>query len=652
MQYNPKLFGRPALWAALAVSLLSCLAVQAANAAPSTVWTVEGNDSRGPYTGRVELIPDTGAYRFIRVIDYADAVTVEDGRHLSWVWQGRALPAPDGSLAISVNLKKADFIKSRGLLTRTAADAKPILVTGRFIRNQNQMQGFFSGPDFPFNESWNWPVPGVDQPIFDEKVRETPTQSVIPRMPRDLLFNQFSSYHALPEVKPYVNRREFRNPLHTAIADRTDFDFYQQNPVRLRVISKIIDPISLQETLARADAYKWSLTGKADFFEKLTASQMIDPDTGLLFEFVDNYGKGFPSHDAALWTGAYAASQFLRYQITRDPEALTRLAKSAEGLLTLLDITPDPRIFARTLRKAQGNPVPPWYPGTGAISGVLEWKAGGNNDMFKGVMFGLAVAQAALCEQPRFEQPTGYVILCDRLKKAVVRVVLQLNEAQGSSYNRLAALWLAAYATGNPDAIAAAKQEWNRQARSLADGGNTLYRYGMADWSGTHLAAVQYLLFNLLAERYPLPGIDSKPVLRRGVENIYQQFAKVPMGLWSVAFAKLGTMPHADAAQSALWRLRELPAPKTQLHIDHRISPDFVMSPFPSAFWKYDWAVNDRTQSLRMYPLFEASAYTVYDWTHSPLSYQANIVGGNLPGADYLLAYWLGRALGVFSDSD
>jgi hypothetical protein len=124
------------------------------------------------------------------------------------------------------------------------------------------------------------------------------------------------------------------------------------------------------------------------------------------------------------------------------------------------------------------------------------------------------------------------------------------------------------------------------------------------------------------------------------------------MGLWSVAFAKLGTMPHADAAQSALWRLRELPAPKTQLHIDHRISPDFVMSPFPSAFWKSDWAVNDRTQSLRMYPLFEASAYAVYDWTHSPLSYQANIVGGNLPGADYLLAYWLGRALGVFSDSD
>jgi hypothetical protein len=613
----------------------------------STVWTVAGQDSRGSYAGKAELIPDAGAYRFIRVIDYSDAVKVENGRSLSWVWQGRAKPAPNGGITVSVVLNKADFIRSRGSLVRSdKADVLPVLVTGQFSLNQGEMKGLFKGPDGETTETWALPVQGGAQPIFVEHVTETPTHSVIPKNTRIMLFNQFSGYHALPEVQPYVNRPEFRNPLHTVISDKTDFDFYQQNPGRLRVVNKPIDAISLQETLARADAYKWSLAGKADFYERLTSEKMVDPATGMLFEFVDNFGKGYPSHDAALWTGAYVAGQYLRYWTTGHADALTHIAKSTDGLLTLLEITPDPRIFARTLRKAEGNPIAPWYPGNGPFSG-LEWKQGGNNDMFKGVMFGLTAAQAALCDQPK-----GNDGLCARLKADVVRVVFNLNEAQGSGYNRLAALWLAAYATHEPVAIAAASKEWNRQASALANGSNTLYWNGITDWSGTHLAAVQYLMFNVLSIRYPLPGIDTKAVLKSGVENIYRQFAKVPMGLWSVAFAKLGTIPHADAASSALWRLREFPAPKRQLDIDHRIRPDFVMSPFPSASWKNDWAVNDRTQSLRMYPLFEASAYTVYDWKQSPLEYKANNVGGNFPGADYLLAYWLGRLTGVFSSTD
>ena len=114
----------------------------------------------------------------------------------------------------------------------------------------------------------------------------------------------------------------------------------------------------------------------------------------------------------------------------------------------------------------------------------------------------------------------------------------------------------------------------------------------------------------------------------------------------------LGTLPHSDAAQAALWRLRELPAPKPRLAIDHRIRSDFVMSPFPSAPWKFDWEDNDRTQSQRMMPLFEASAYTVYAWKHSPLEYKASSVAVDYPGADFLFAYWLGRSLDLFTAAD
>jgi hypothetical protein len=620
--------------------------VGAAGQSSSTVWSVQGLDSRGAYTGQVELIPDGAGYRFIRSIDYDTSVKVEDNRFLSWVWQGTAVPEPNGTINISVALKKTDFIRSRGSLVRAPVDAQPTRITGRFVPQGGIMQGQFSGLDVTASETWALPVQGGLQPIFQENRRESPTHNAIPASTRNALFAAYASYHALPEVKPYINRPEFRAPIHTAISDTTDFDFYQQNPNRLRVVNKIIDPISLQETLVRADAYKWTLAGKADFYQRATAEMGIDATTGMLFEFVDNRGRGYPSHDAALWTGAYTASQYLRYRLTGDSVALNNIAKSADGLLKLLEITGDPRVFARTLRKAEGNPMAPWVAGKGEFAD-LEWKQGGNNDMFKGVMLGLAVAQASLCDQP-----TGNDALCARIRNDSTQVVYRLNEAQGSSYNRLAALWLAAYSTRNTLALSEARKEWNRQSSSLASGSNTVYANGTADWSGTHLSIVQYLMFNLLSERFPLPGIDTKTVLRKGVENVYRQFSRVPMGLWSVAFATMGTMPHADAKNDALWRLREIPAPKTQVDIDHRIRPDYVMSPFPSLPWKFDWTKTDRTQSLRAYPLFEASAYNVYDWKQSVLDYKANTVGGQLPGVDFLLAYWLGRTLGVFASDD
>ena len=76
------------------------------------------------------------------------------------------------------------------------------------------------------------------------------------------------------------------------------------------------------------------------------------------------------------------------------------------------------------------------------------------------------------------------------------------------------------------------------------------------------------------------------------------------------------------------------------------------MSPFPSSPWKMDWSSQDRTQSLSAMPLFKGSAYRGYTWKENILGYNANNVGGELPGADYLIAYWLGRSIGVFKESD
>jgi hypothetical protein len=616
---------------------------------------VNGSDALGSYSGSVELIPAGApqAYRFIRVIDYAPWVVVEGGRSLSWVWEGAATEWPGGAVSVSVALQKADFVRSRdtagGSLVRTVEDALPVQVTGYFEPWMGGLAGRFAGLGISANETWSSPVPSGQLPIFMKQVFELPTHGPIPADRRDSLFRTFSSFHALPEVQPYVNRPEFQNPVHTLVVDFTDFNFYQQRQTALRVVDKVIDPISLQETLARADAYKWSLAGKAAFFDQDVAKVSVDPATGMLFEFILQGVWGIPSHDSALWTGAYVASQAYRYRVTRSPEAMANLIRSVQGLMTLMEITGDRRTFARTLRAATGNPPPPWYPGTGLYA-ALEWKEGGNNDMFKGVMFGLAHAHALLCEYP-----TGNDQLCARIRFNVTQIADNLSVAQPSGQNRLAAQWLAAYVTRNFSYLLRATAEWTVQAPILSQGNVTVvYQDGIADWSGTHLAFVEYMMFTLLAERYPLPGIDAGSTLRHGIENIYQQFARLWMGLWSVPFAKLGTTPHDDAAWIAGWRLREVPAPQTQMNVDHRLRSDFVMSPFPVSPWKGDWAQpgTDRTQSLRSYPLFEAMTYTVYDWKEPPFMYRGDSTGLSYPGADYLIAYWLGRHLGVFSESE
>ncbi len=609
-----------------------------------TVWAVSGSDVRGDYTGQAELIPDGQAYRFIRVIDYDSAVQVENGRSLSWVWQGVGLLNTNGSLAIQVALQRADFIKRRGSLVRTAADAQPVAVQGRFVQATGTFAGSFSGPGIAAMEIWSSPNPTGPRPIFERRVTELPTHGTLSEAERAALFLGFSSYHALPEIQPYVDLPEFKNPVHRVIIDQTDFEFYQQHPNALRVVGKVLDPISLQETLARAEAYKWTLGDKAAFYDQHVAGKSIDAATGMVFEAVADTVGGIPSHDSALWTGAYVASQAYRARVTGVPAAVNNIVRSVQGLLTLAEITGDRRTFARTLRAAKGNPTPPWHAGQGPYA-ALEWEEGGNNDMFKGLMYGLTTTHALLCERP-----TGHAALCARIRSNVKQIADRLELTQDHGLNRLAALWLAAYVTRNLPYLLRATEEWNLQAPILQQGNITMvYKNGIADWSGTHLALVEYMMFRLLAERYALPGIDAGSTLRHGIEKIYRTFAKVRLGLWSVPFAKLGTSPHPDAAETARWRLRELPAPKPQLDVDHRIRPDYVMSPFPSAPWKQDWTQNDRTQSLRSYPLFEASAYTVYDWKQSPFEYRSNNIGLAYPGVDYLIAYWLGRYLGVFS---
>jgi hypothetical protein len=64
--------------------------------------------------------------------------------------------------------------------------------------------------------------------------------------------------------------------------------------------------------------------------------------------------------------------------------------------------------------------------------------------------------------------------------------------------------------------------------------------------------------------------------------------------------------------------------------------------------------VTDGYQSLYSYPYFAGTANASnWTWRSNPFLFDFSNVGGNvISGADYLLAYWMGRYYNVIAETD
>ena len=607
------------------------------------VWSIAGEDAIGKYVGETELVPEGGAFRFTRVIRYTET-TVEDGRELHWVWQGIASGDEHG-LAIDVSLRRADFVKARGALARTDADKLPLAVTGLVKDEQGVFGGTFTGEGIAAEERWFERVPSGAQPIFAGVERTfTPSHPPPTSNYKNNAFALFETFHALPQVAPHASHPDFQAAVHGFHRDTTDFAFYRENPDALRVVNKIVDPISLQETLSRANAFRSTLGEKAAAFDA-EMEALVDPIAHMVpAQVAAATGERYPSGDGALWTATYLASQAFRFLETGEPEARANVAETLEGLLTLQEITGDWTTFARTLRPATGAPAENWVAGAGPFA-HLEWMSGGNNDMLKGLLYGYTTAWVVLCQEP------GSEAQCARLRTNAKHLADDVAVAQ-NGINGLTSAWLAAVVSGEWSYRVEAMGHWSAQKDVVKNGNAMIYEQGIADWSGTHLNAVQYVTMELLAQHFEVAtGEPSRDVIEQGVVWAHGEVADQRLTLWNLLDAGLADEPHPAALDEMRWRLREMPCPKTAAHVDLSIRADFVLSPYPALPWKNDWTVRDRTQSLRGVPVFE-KFFDDYVWKSNPMGYRQDSTGLLTPSSDYLHAYWLGRHLGVVSETD
>ncbi|MBX3219177.1 MAG: hypothetical protein KF795_01580 [Labilithrix sp.] len=599
------------------------------------VWSVSGKDARGAYQGQAEVRSAGGKLQFIRSIRY-DAVKVEDGRALHWTVTGEAKGDPKSELALEVVLDNRGFIAKRGDVEHKLADA-PIAVGGKVVLESGKGKASYNGAAIAGNEVWQKRTANGAEPIFAVSRTISTGHAPPSALTKQAFWSTYTSFRALPAVAPYVTRPEFDAAVHGHIVDTTDFAFYRANPDAIRVVSRSIDAISTQEALARANAYRKTLAEKATGFDHEIEAEFIEPTTGML---LDAAPAGQPKEvhfSAALWTGIYMASQVYRFEVTGDAKAKANAMKALDGILKLQEVTGNWKVFARAIRPQTGNTGGGWHAGAGALSN-LEWLEGGNNDMMKGLYIAYVLGHRLLCL-------SGSDPLCARIRTNARHLADDVNVDRGS--DELDSAWLTAVVTSDvltkAQYQAKAEVAWTA-SKVVITNNTTLYEQGTADWSGLNLGFVGNVFHMLLADRYNVGG-DAKAAFKGVIADVSTNLKKQRLPLWNLLGAAYsGQPPDKAAADDVLWRLREMPFPKPVHHVDHRINPDFCMSPYPALPWKNDWTTTDRTQALRSVPLFEEALDTFRFRTE--MRYAGDIAA-RPPAPEYLIAYWFGRKHGL-----
>jgi hypothetical protein len=613
-------------------------------------WDVAGTDPvLGAYSGTVVVATSGTGYTAQRLVTYAKKLP--DGRSLMAAWNATAT-AQQGGLQVSVALRRGHVMSRVGMLARGPADLLPLDLSAQltaaapvtFFQIGTQVSGTFSGTLPGPTETWTRSTTVAPLfPVKDETL--VPTHPVPPAALKAASFAIYSRYYTLPAIIPYENRPEFQAAIHSNPVDHTARDFYQASGHTCVVIlDEIVDGISIAEESIRADSFSQKLCEKEARFDSDIKTLHLATN-GFLTAVVPGTTQRMTSGDGALHEGVWVASQAYRYMVTQDPEALANVQAGVAALCVLVDISPDKTTFARAIEDTAINAAG-WTKGTGAYAN-LEWLPGGNNDMLHGIDYGFT---AALLVLPASDPLRAQIGVQSRSLLTSCSLAQSGNHELFQSY--------ACWNTTNDPAIQARYQNAltgtsnlvNRLWMSQGDGMVNLW--GISDWSGHHLAQVDFCGLRILGGANPSADeLSWRGTSATGLAAAFHNVGPCRECLLAVA-AAAASVPLADGQAKDL--LMEFPCPKPvgDDDIDMRVDGAFCMSPYPSVPWKNDWMTNPgRMQSIDGSPLFYKGPGDNY-FNGNPFSFSDGVSAWRWPGQDYLHAYWLARLAGTIGPQD
>jgi hypothetical protein len=679
----------------LSFCLLLCINNLSLASSIEGIYSFSGKDYVGTYTGKAEVRWQNGHYKLVKLKDYTE-LKVQDF-HISSAVEGRAELNLDGSITMTYDLDVVGYIKHADGFIREANFNKntPISITEILIpkdtanKYSGKYSGYYQGKYYKYSESWRKIGALQIQPIWTNQRIDLPTTDNLRASSLGIITTLHPNYYqaeynALPQIAPYTQRQEFKNSIHYWVFDPTDYNYYQQNPNRVRVIQKVIDPISIAEAKLRNSAYRYNLKAKAAFFDKQVSKLQIN-ELGFVSQW-DEWEKRYRHDgDALIWTGVYVSAMAKKYLVTRDASALNKMLKSLNAIINAIDIVrtnPNDKLahtFARTimLDRGRANHNPEWRRGRMQYSefSAVEYKRGGNNDMSRGIMIAAywsTKALRSLSSHKYAEITKRYGDIRTRMIEALIALryehkPLFINNCGFSKvykvnkWPRSMQLNLVLYYMLRDKPNYQYILEWNKDIRECyrrlkiysktTEWNLTNIAGVVSDWSGNHLKIwsfyLNYLGFVDAAGEHSEEAND----YRKFLEDADEHMLTHRMGLFKLISGTLRNKPNRPFwIEQALWRLREIPTIRGKYEIDWTINPKHTASPYPELIWKYRRAkAADRVQSLRAYPLFESAASSYY-WKDNPFNLYKGPIRTGLSGIDFLIAYWFGRYHGVIKN--
>ena len=651
------------------------------------IYHVTGHDYIGEYTGTIEVrLTDIGR-QIIRLIDYTNYTF--KNYSVSSASTGGAMLYPDRSLHLMINYNTVGFIKSAESMERDSnfQNNHPAVFNGVMMPSgPEKYSGSFSGNhrgiEYRHTENWvrvadNGPHQIWQNLRHDLKTVDDSSSSMIDLALVVSEYNE-NDYNSMPEVQAYVDRQEFKDKIHFWVFDPTDFDYYQanENKNRLRVIQKIIDPISLYETLLRNHAYSYKLHEKEAYFNNEVQAIMIN-ELGMVSRWNASENRYSHDGDSLLWTGVYVAAMAKKYMVTSSSDALSKMLKSLNAVINCIEIvknSPNDSLsstFARSimLDRGRSDRDPEWRRGTMSYSPhtTVEYKRGGNNDMTKGIFIGMLWANKAL-KQVSSETYSTIISQYGDIKVRMVQALANLRAEHDDLFLNKCKAIRADQAPKWPNTMqmnlvlynlvrSSSSNliiDWNDDIKSCytclkpywgeTDVNFMNYGGSISDWSGNHLTI--WGLYNNYQGFIDAAGYNSGEAnkFRGYLQNADEHMITHRLGLFKLISGTQRQLPsHPYWVDQAIWRLREMTIPREPVNIDWTINPDFTISPYPELLWKFKQSeAKDRLQSLRAYPLFQSTSSSYY-WKDNPFN---KFRGSDLPGRsgiDFLIAYWFGR---------
>lgn len=505
--------------------------------------------------------------------------------------------------------------------------------------------------------------------------------------------NAIKEYRSLPHFKPYQDREEFINNQVFQIKDLTDLDFYRSNSTTLRIRNKSLTPLSIGEALQRREAFLPTLAEKQRF--KQNETQNLLNDLGIFEEgIVDSQGQIIslrPQGDTALWFGVYIWSLFLENQTIRTADSYQRLKSAIVSINHLIEISPDPRLFARYIHKSPASEIwsdPNILQGVGEYSDY-KYDSRSNNDMVKGFFLAYLFAYKSLKNEDKNL----------RVKiAALVQRMQQLDPIQNKSGNKAIAKGLQALWNNDVYSLKEFIDASNGFINILSDQfyiDSGFHIGGMANPSGIHLnlmsQSIRYYLADVLIRKVkeegermylPIPRSETSP---GGYENPIPRLAAIKksaernirdlsLRMRKAYFNYLNIAAYAitkdeglkQAAIDSVWGLLEVPKVRSvgQMYGDLSLQPDWLYSSWPFEPWtalKGPWVVDKEKLNKKNqrrgafgYPIYEcAGMSSTYLWVDGTNDFPCSGNSNNIAfSADYLWIYWLARSANVISEND